>query len=80
MNKLDAELMLGALLESGYTLTREADEAGVILYVSCSVRQHAEDRVLSKIGRLKGRAAFIGWNFSLSMSRVNLFRWVSTLY
>ncbi|MBI4584619.1 MAG: tRNA (N6-isopentenyl adenosine(37)-C2)-methylthiotransferase MiaB [Planctomycetes bacterium] len=55
MNKLDAELMLGALLESGYTLTREAEEAGVILYVSCSVRQHAEDRVLSKIGRLKIR-------------------------
>ena len=55
MNKLDAELMLGTLLENGYTLTDRIEDAGAALYVTCSVRQHAEDRVLSKIGRLKAR-------------------------
>ena len=55
MNKLDAELMLGSLLENGYTLTDRIEDAGAALYVTCSVRQHAEDRVLSKIGRLKAR-------------------------
>ena len=55
MNKLDAELMLGTLLENGYTLTDRIEDAGAALYVTCSVRQHAEDRGLSKIGRLKAR-------------------------
>jgi tRNA-2-methylthio-N6-dimethylallyladenosine synthase len=55
MNKLDAELMVGALLEHGYRVTDQIDDAGAALYVTCSVRQHAEDRVLSKIGGLKRR-------------------------
>ena len=55
MNKLDAELMVGTLLEHGYQITDRIEDAGAALYVTCSVRQHAENRVLSKIGRLKAR-------------------------
>ncbi len=55
MNKLDAELMVGTLLEHGYEVTDRVEDAGAALFVTCSVRQHAEDRVLSKIGRLKQR-------------------------
>jgi tRNA-2-methylthio-N6-dimethylallyladenosine synthase len=55
MNKLDAELMLGVLLESGYALTEDIDRAGVILYNTCAVRQHAVDRVFSRIGLLRLR-------------------------
>ncbi len=55
MNKLDAELMVGTLMENGYSLTENIDEAGVALYVTCSVRQQAENRVISKIGSLKKR-------------------------
>ncbi len=55
MNKLDAELMLATLLENGYSMTDDIDAAGVVLYVTCSVRQQAENRVFSKIGRLRER-------------------------
>lgn len=53
MNKLDAELSLGLLLEEGYQIVDKADEADVILFNTCSVRQHAEDKVYSHLGALK---------------------------
>jgi tRNA-2-methylthio-N6-dimethylallyladenosine synthase len=55
MNKLDGELLTGVLLDRGYVLTDSIDRAGVVLYLTCAVRQHAEDRVYSLLGRLKGR-------------------------
>jgi tRNA-2-methylthio-N6-dimethylallyladenosine synthase len=55
MNKLDGELLTGALLDRGYALTDCIDRAGVVLYLTCAVRQHAEDRVYSLLGRLKAR-------------------------
>jgi len=57
MNKLDSELVLSQLTQMGYELTEDADEAGVMIYNTCSVRQHAEDKVISKIGQLKKRHA-----------------------
>jgi len=53
MNKLDAELVLGALLREGYEQCAAPDEADVILYHTCSVREHAEERVYSNVGKLK---------------------------
>jgi tRNA-2-methylthio-N6-dimethylallyladenosine synthase len=53
MNKLDAELMLGALLDAGYGLTGDPADAGVVLYNTCAVREQAENRVFSKVGALK---------------------------
>ena len=55
MNKLDAELMLETLLDAGYTLTHDPDEASVVLYNTCSIREHAEERVYSRLGALKRR-------------------------
>ena len=57
MNKLDSELVLSQLTQMGYELTDDADEAGVVIYNTCSVRQHAEDKVISKIGQFKKRHA-----------------------
>lgn len=53
MNKLDAELSLGLLQEGGYRIVDKVDEADVILFNTCSVRQHAEDKVYSHLGALK---------------------------
>src|SRR5262245_8952037 len=55
MNKLDAELMLAALLDDGYSVVDAVERAGVVLYNTCAVRQHAVDRVFSKLGRLRAR-------------------------
>ena len=53
MNVLDSELVAGSLLQAGYERAENAKAADVILFNTCSVRQHAEDKVYSALGRLK---------------------------
>src|SRR3954447_16481706 len=53
MNVLDSELVVGSLRRHGYELTYEAESADVILFNTCSVRQHAEDKIYSALGRLR---------------------------
>jgi len=53
MNVLDSELVTADLLQQGYELTDNAHGADLILFNTCSVRQHAEDKVYSALGRLK---------------------------
>src|SRR5689334_3375177 len=54
MNVLDSELVVGSLRRQGYELTHEPTAADVILFNTCSVRQHAEDKIYSALGRLRG--------------------------
>jgi len=54
MNVLDSELVVGALRRQGYELTQEPGDADVIFFNTCSVRQHAEDKIYSALGRLRG--------------------------
>src|SRR5437868_2772868 len=54
MNVLDSELVVGSLRRLGYELTHEATDADVIFFNTCSVRQHAEDKIYSALGRLRG--------------------------
>jgi len=53
MNVLDSELVVGSLRRQGYVLTSEETDADVILFNTCSVRQHAEDKIYSALGRLR---------------------------
>ena len=59
MNERDSEIVKGLLLAEGYKLTDTPEGADVVLFNTCSVRQHAEDKVWSGIGRFKkkGRQA-----------------------
>jgi len=53
MNVLDSELIAADLLGKGYELVDNARAADTILFNTCSVRAHAEDKVYSALGRLK---------------------------
>ena len=53
MNVSDSELMLGRLAEYGYRAVGAPDGADVILVNTCAIRDHAEQRVLGRIGELK---------------------------
>src|SRR5207244_9463639 len=53
MNVLDSELVVGSLRRQGYELTDTVTDADVILFNTCSVRQHAEDKIYSALGRLR---------------------------
>lgn len=54
MNKNDSELIRGLLDESGYSLAENWESADVVLLNTCSVREHAERRVLGRLGVLAG--------------------------
>src|ERR687890_1789266 len=53
MNVLDSELVLGQLRAQGYEPVEDRDAADVILYNTCSVREHAEQKVWSRLGELR---------------------------
>jgi tRNA-2-methylthio-N6-dimethylallyladenosine synthase len=53
MNVLDSELVVGSLRREGYILTHAVEDADVVLFNTCSVRQHAEDKIYSALGRLR---------------------------
>src|SRR3954465_10589142 len=55
MNVLDSELVLGQLRAQGYEPAEDRDAADVILYNTCSVREHAEQKVWSRLGELRER-------------------------
>jgi tRNA-2-methylthio-N6-dimethylallyladenosine synthase len=55
MNKLDSELVESKLQKRGYVPAPSEAEADVVLLNTCSVRQHAEDRVWSRLGSLRVR-------------------------
>ena len=53
MNVLDSELVVAALREDGYELTESMHDADTVLFNTCSVREHAEHKIYSQLGRLK---------------------------
>lgn len=53
MNKLDSELVLGRFQERGYRVVGDPSEADLVLFNTCSVRAHAEEKVYSRLGVLK---------------------------
>lgn len=55
MNVSDTELILGKLAESGYEEAGQPDSADVILINTCAIRDHAEQRVMGRLGEMKSR-------------------------
>ena len=55
MNRLDAELLAHALHREGAEVVDDPEEANVLLFLTCSVRAHAEERLFSNVGALKAR-------------------------
>jgi len=53
MNISDGELMQGILEAGGYGIASSPEEADVILVNTCAIREHAEQRVLGRVGQLK---------------------------
>jgi len=53
MNVLDSELVEGQLRRSGYRKVDDPASADVVLINTCSVRDHAEQKVLSHLGALR---------------------------
>ncbi len=55
MNVADSELVISILQNGNFQIAENIDDADVILFNTCSVRQHAEDRVLGRINNEMSR-------------------------
>jgi tRNA-2-methylthio-N6-dimethylallyladenosine synthase len=53
MNVLDSEMVIADLKRHGYTLVDSPKEADCVLYNTCSVREHAEEKVYSALGKIR---------------------------
>ena len=53
MNAADAQLMTGILLKEGFAPAPSAEAAEVVIVNTCAVRDHAEQRVIGRVGELK---------------------------
>ncbi|MCD8140574.1 MAG: tRNA (N6-isopentenyl adenosine(37)-C2)-methylthiotransferase MiaB [Planctomycetaceae bacterium] len=55
MNKLDSELAAETLADAGHLVVDDESLADTVVFNTCSVRDHAEQRVLSRLAQLKPR-------------------------
>ncbi len=53
MNAADSELVMGILKSSGYCLTKDINDADVVLMNTCSIRENAEQRIYGRLGNFK---------------------------
>ena len=52
-NVSDSERMKGMLRDMGFDFTENVDESDLVLFNTCAVREHAENRVFGNVGALK---------------------------
>ena len=53
MNEHDSETISGILEQMGYTASEEAEDADVVLFNTCAIRENAEDKVFGELGNMK---------------------------
>ena len=51
-NEADSERIRGFLVQSGYTIVQEAENADAVVMNTCAIREHAEQRVFGNLGAL----------------------------
>lgn len=55
MNFHDSERMAGLLEQAGFEPTTDESDADLVLFNTCSVREHAAEKLFSRLGELKAR-------------------------
>lgn len=53
LNENDSEKMAGMLSEMGYVETKNLEEANLVVFNTCCIRENAEEKVFGKLGELK---------------------------
>lgn len=53
LNENDSEKIAGMLEEMGYTATNNIEEANIMVFNTCCIRENAEEKVFGKLGELK---------------------------
>ncbi|HIU26921.1 MAG TPA: tRNA (N6-isopentenyl adenosine(37)-C2)-methylthiotransferase MiaB [Candidatus Fimisoma avicola] len=65
MNEHDSEIMAGLLIENGYVQASSRDEADIVIFNTCSIRENADKRFFGTLGQLKHRKEQEKENFTV---------------
>ena len=65
MNEHDSEIMAGLLIENGYVQAPSRDEADIVIFNTCSIRENADKRFFGTLGQLKHRKEQEKENFTV---------------
>ena len=57
LNENDSEKISGMLTQMGYTETNQIEEANLVVFNTCCIRENAEEKVFGKLGELKNLKA-----------------------
>ena len=57
MNVHDSEKVIGTLVQQGYSQVETPEDAGLVLYNTCSIRDKAEQKVFNRLQNFKRDAA-----------------------
>src|ERR1051325_9405816 len=60
MNVHDSERMAGLLEQAGYEPTVDATDADIVVINTCSVREHAEGKLYTRLGEIRETSAESG--------------------
>lgn len=78
MNELDTDIMVGELTRRGLTRVQDEENADLIIFNTCSIRDLAERKVMGKLGQLgrsKKKRSIIGVTGCMAMAKKeSLFR------
>ena len=69
MNELDSEILYTQLETRGLNLAKNEDEADLVIFNTCSIRELSERKVLGKILELKNKNKIIGVAGCMSMAK-----------
>ncbi len=85
MNAHDSEKVVGTLLQQGYRQVPTVEEAGLVLYNTCSIRDKAEQKVFNRLSitrstrrRENSSASSVAWRNRKAKrfsSALLMFRW-----
>lgn len=53
LNENDSEKIAGMLSKMGYIETNQMEEANLVVFNTCCIRENAEEKVFGKLGELK---------------------------
>lgn len=67
MNVSDSEIIAAVLRESGYGLTRDINEADIILINTCAIRENAEQKVRRRLAELRAHKARVNPNLTIGV-------------
>jgi len=54
MNKYDSEIVAGILNQHDFSITDDMNKASTVIINACSIREHAEQRIMGRLGMLSG--------------------------